>query len=68
MASWIVTVILNKVPGRLSDHRFECPLHGGRCTAPWGRHHSMLIEAESATAAEAFMQEKGLYVARVESI
>lgn len=59
---FIVTVIVPR-PGRRDTE--ECPL-GGYCSAPAGRHHSMLVWAEDGEAAKAMLTKDGYYVARVE--
>lgn len=61
--AWIATVILNRV-GKKGT--MECPL-GGECDAPHGRHHSMLVWADTGTAAREMLVQDGYYVARIET-
>lgn len=67
---WIATVILNRPPKKAQNGvtgSLECPL-GGLCTAPHGRHHSMLVWSETAQEAREMLTKDGYYVARIEGV
>lgn len=62
---FIVTVILNKVAKRGAPELCLMPINGV-CTAPHGRHHSVLVLATDAKSAAWALQSREFFVARVE--
>ncbi len=62
---WICTVILNKV-GKKGDTMCPARSRDAICTAPHGRHHSFLLQGGTAEGVKTYLEECGMYVARIE--
>jgi hypothetical protein len=70
MAAYIVTVKLsrNKAHDPRNKVTAPCPVSGRECTDQTGEHHSVLVEAQSATGAREYFIAGGVHVTRVEAV
>lgn len=70
MTAYVVTVKLprNEAHDPRNKVTAPCPVSGRECTDQTGEHHSVLVEAQSATEARDRFTAEGIHVTRVEMV